>query len=796
MDTDAKAMGRRKAFLYAHIFILLSLVIFFSRSLFTDRIPATADILQTCTFFQKKGLPAAIQNRNLLDLDNVDQFIPWFQFNTESIKSGSLPLWNPHEACGQPHIANMQSAFFFPLNYLIYLLGMKWGLLLIYLMRLYLCGIFVYLYLSQIHVDYRAAIVGAIAAMFTGYNTRWLYQANSSTAFFIPLGLWALELIVQHQDSIKGYIILCLGFALALFAGHPETLFYATTIVLLYAFIRILQTYKRTQARLRTFLKISAFLFIGMLIAGVQIIPFLEYLLHSTAFSIRATGSSHSLILLSTFLFSLVPNFLSSFLHIHVLYVVFFGLFPTSTVGYTGITMFFLGIAGLIALRRLNKQVMLPYLIILIYIMTVALNIPVLHKVISMLPIFKLGHYFYMFGNLPLFIIFSGTIVLDAYLKEAIESKYLLYAFLITISIIGIGFIFFFIQMGNDVRQPGVDRLSLSLPTLIDITGTLILLVLTLFMLKKIKTPALRAYSIGILIFVETALPMIPLESAIKPAYFYPVNPIIGTLDQQKKPFRILPLFKAHNNEVGPPWPIGIVQYYGFEEPTGYDAMLVHWYSQLIKTMPFHDFLNLANIKFIIMTKDDVPRFQGLGLKPMLSYNGYTLYKNRSALNRAFMVYDYKTVRMPSGSHKLDDRNWLDLVNENAGQLSTTAIIPEPDAQYTTFSPGKNAQGTFDVQFEVYKPSFIKMNVDTSGPGLLVISNTYFPGWHVYVDNEETRLIQTDYAFDGVFLEKGVHTVVLTYKPLSFLIGLILTITGIISLLLFSLALARKKEIA
>ena len=98
MDTGAKVMDRRKAFLYAHIFILLSLVIFFSRSLFTDRIPATADILQTCTFFQKKGLPAAIQNRSLLDLDNVDQFIPWFQFNTESIKSGSLPLWNPHEA--------------------------------------------------------------------------------------------------------------------------------------------------------------------------------------------------------------------------------------------------------------------------------------------------------------------------------------------------------------------------------------------------------------------------------------------------------------------------------------------------------------------------------------------------------------------------------------------------------------------------------------------------------------------------------------------------------------------------
>ncbi len=796
MDTDAKAMGRRKAFLYAHIFILLSLVVFFSRSLFTDRIPATADILQTCTFFQKKGLPAAIQNRSILDLDNVDQFIPWFQFNTESIKSGSLPLWNPHEACGQPHIANMQSAFFFPLNFLIYLLGMKWGLLLIYLMRLYLCGIFVYLYLSQVHVDYRAAIVGSIAAMFTGYNTRWLYHDNSAFAFYIPLGLLAVELIVQHQDSIKGYMILCLGFVLAVFAGHPETLFYATTIILLYAFIRIFQEFKEKKARIRALLKLTGFLIIGMLISGVQLIPFLEYMLNSSAFAGRTGSGNLSIIPFSTALFSLVPNFFSTLLHIKILYVVFHGFFPLSAIGYSGITMFFLFITALIGMRHAQNKLISVHLFIIIYILVVAFDIPVVHSLLLLLPVFSTGFSYYMFGNLPVFVVLSGTLALDAYFKGRIPSKYFSFAFFTVLLIAGIAFLPFLLQMNKDIGQAAVNKLDLLLPSLVDIIGAAILLILTLLLLKKSKKNTLAAYGMGVLVFIETALPMIPLESAIRPAYFYPVNPIIEMLDRQKKPFRILPLFKAHNNEVGPPWPIGIVQYYGFEEPTGYDAMLVHWYSQLIKTMPFHDFLNLANIKFIIMTKDDVPRFQGLGLKPMLSYNGYTLYKNRSALNRAFMVYDYKTARMPSAGHKLDDRNWLDLVNKNAGQLSTTAIIPEPDARYATFSPGKNAQGTFDVQFEVYKPSFIKMNVDTSGPGLLVISNTYFPGWHVYVDNEETRLIQTDYAFDGVFLEKGVHTVVLTYKPLSFLIGLILTITGIISLLLFSLALARKKEIA
>ena len=792
MDTDAKATGSRKAFFYAQIFIVLSLVIFFSRFIFTDRIPATADILQTCTFFQKKGLPAAIQNRSILDIDNVVQFIPWFRFNTESVKSGSLPLWNPHEACGQPHIANMQSAFFFPLNFLIPLFGMKWGLLLIYLMRLYLCGIFVYLYLSQINVDYRAAIVGAIAAMFTGYNTRWLYHDNSAYAFYIPLGLLAIELIVRHRDNIKGYVILCIGFVLALFAGHPETLFYATTIIILYAFIRILQAFKEKKARRTAFLKLMWFVMIGILISGVQLVPFLEYMLNSSTFAGRTGADSLSIVPFSTALFSLVPNFLSKLLAIKIFYVVFHGFFPLSEIGYAGITMLFLCIAGIAGMRHTQNKLASTYLFIIIYILIVSFDIPLVHRLLLMLPVFSTGFSYYMFGNLPLFVVLMGTGALDASLKGRVPSKDFAYAFLAVLLIAGITFVAFLLQMNKDIGHAAVSRLDLLLPTLVDMIGAGILLILTLLLLKKSRNHTLAAYGMGVLVFIETALPMIPLESAIKPTYFYPVNPIIKTLDRQTKPFRILPLFKTHDNEVGPPWPIGIVQYYGFEEPAGYDAMLVRWYSRVIQTMPFHDFLNLAGIKFIIMTKEDVPRFQGLELKPLLSYNGYTLYENLSALNRAFMVYDYTAVPVVSADHQRDDRNLLSLVNESAGRLSTTAILPEHDMPDATFAPGNNTQGVFDVRFEVYKPSFIEMKVDTTEPGLLVISNTYFPGWKVTVDGVAKKLIRTDYAFDGVFLEKGVHIVVLAYKPLSFLIGLIFTITGIISLLLFSIILTRR----
>lgn len=777
-------MGRRKAFLYANIVILFSLVLFFSRSLFTDRIPTTTDILQVCPFFREPGLPPVIQNRHILNFDPVVQFVPWFHFNTVSLQSGHLPLWNPTEGCGQPHIANMQSAFFFPLNFLMYVLGMKWGLVMMYLLRLYLLGIFIYLYLAYIGTDYRVSIMASVAGMFTGYMTRWLFHDNSSFAFFLPLGLLSIELIARRSVSIKGYLLLCTGFTLAIFSGHPETIFYGTSLVILYALIRTWQECKQHHRVLRTYMKIAASLIIGLLIAGVQLIPFFEYLLHSTAYSVRSIGGEQSFVTPSTFLFSLIPNFFSSWLKVNVRYVVFFGFFPTSTVGYAGITIFMLGIAGILAYRHLNRKLMLAYIIILFFIIAVSFDIPLLHNLISVLPLFGMGQGFYMFGNLPVFIIFAGALALDDVFKGRFPFRYFWYGLFATIVLIATGFIFFFIRMNATVGLSPVSRFLLSVPTLIDIAGTLFLLVLTIVLLKKIHRPSLLVFSLGVLIFAETALPMIPRESAIKPAYFYPENNIIRFLQQYPKPFRVEPLFKADNNEVGPPWPVGIIQYYGLEEPGSYDAMLVNWYSGLIRTMPANEFSNLANVKFIIMTPDTIAQFRGLVLKPLLSYNGYTLYENLSALDRAFMVYDFQTV--PQGSSGQD---WLNRVRAYGSDLSQTAIIREQDAASATFVPHHGQSASYNVSFEVYHPSLLKMKVNTSKPGLLVISNTYFPGWNVTVDNTRKKLIRTDYAFDGVFLDKGTHTVTLTYEPSSFRIGLIVTITGLISLLLFSILL-------
>lgn len=774
-------MGRRKAFLYANIVILLSLILFFSRSLFTDRIPTTTDILQVCPFFRKQGLPPVIQNRHIMSMDPVDQFVPWLKFNTQFLRSGQMPLWNPYEGCGQPYLANMQSAFFFPPNLFPALMGIKWGLVMIYLMRLYLCGILIFLYLSEINVDYRVSILAAVAGMFTGYNTRWLYQANSALAFYIPLGLLAIEHIVRHRDSIKGYLLVSIGFALAIFGGHPETLFYGTTVILLYTLVRIPTAYKGIEG-VRAIVRLAGFLLIGLLIAGVQLVPFIEYLFHSTAYMARPAEGNPPLIFLSSLLFSLVQNFLSTLFNIRTGYVVFYALYPLSSLGYTGITMVLLCIAAIAGLRQVRSNIVAAYLLIMIYLIVVSTNIPFLHHWLLLLPGFKLSWTYFAFGDLSLFIIFLGAFALDAYSKNRLGLKYFSYAFIATLGMLAVFFAFFFITMSRAIGPSAANRFLLALPTIVDTAGTVVLLTISLLVIMYIRKPALLAFSLGALVFIETALPMIPRESAIKPAYFYPKNNIIDFLERQPRPFRIEPLFKADNNEVGAPWPLGIVQYYGLEEPGSYDAMLVNRYSRLIRTMPADDFANLANVKFFIMTQGSLTQFRKLDLKPLLSYNGYTLYQNLSASNRAFMVYDYKTV--PSSPH---DLTWLNTVTSYGNTLSETAIIREKDAAYATFMPGRTGGASSHVRFEVYRPDFISMKVQTTEPGLLVISNTYFPGWKVMVDDVEKKLIRTDYAFDGVFLEQGIHTVVLTYRPQSFRIGLILTIAGLISLLVVSL---------
>jgi len=72
-----------------------------------------------------------------------------------------------------------------------------------------------------------------------------------------------------------------------------------------------------------------------------------------------------------------------------------------------------------------------------------------------------------------------------------------------------------------------------------------------------------------------------------------------------------------------------------------------------------------------------------------------------------------------------------------------------------------------------------------NGPGILVLADTFYPGWRAYVDGKEGKILRANLFFRGVLLAPGNHRVVFRYEPASFRYGLIVTLASLLSLLIF-----------
>ena len=64
---------------------------------------------------------------------------------------------------------------------------------------------------------------------------------------------------------------------------------------------------------------------------------------------------------------------------------------------------------------------------------------------------------------------------------------------------------------------------------------------------------------------------------------------------------------------------------------------------------------------------------------------------------------------------------------------------------------------------------------------LLIVSETYYPGWDAYVDGKPQPIYEVFGALRGVVLESGSHRVEMRYRPDVVSIGAALSGVGIAS---------------
>jgi len=70
-----------------------------------------------------------------------------------------------------------------------------------------------------------------------------------------------------------------------------------------------------------------------------------------------------------------------------------------------------------------------------------------------------------------------------------------------------------------------------------------------------------------------------------------------------------------------------------------------------------------------------------------------------------------------------------------------------------------------------YTSQEVKIDAAVEWPALLVLNDSDYPGWKVYVDGRRSHWITANYLFRGVLLQPGRHLVRFAYEPASFSIG-------------------------
>ena len=76
------------------------------------------------------------------------------------------------------------------------------------------------------------------------------------------------------------------------------------------------------------------------------------------------------------------------------------------------------------------------------------------------------------------------------------------------------------------------------------------------------------------------------------------------------------------------------------------------------------------------------------------------------------------------------------------------------------------------AQIAVYTPNRIVVEAELAEPGLLVLSEVWYPGWRALADGVEVPIQRVEGVLRGVFLNAGRHTVEFRYSPWTVWAGL------------------------
>lgn len=680
----------------------------------------------------------------------------------KDMRQSALPLWEDSISSGYPLLAESQIGFFYPFHLIFKWLPFLTAFNLQFFIHWILGAIFFYFYCRLIRLSRPASLLAAFSFIFSGYFVGHSKHLNLVEAsIWLPLFLLLIELFWRSRKRIF-LLLLAPILTLQFLAGHAQIVYYSIAFIILYFLGRLFYITQQQSSisfkeRLSIATVFASSLFLGLGMSTMVILPTYEL----TNFSWRVGGLSHQAYLsvsyhLKNLIYWFFPFFYGNVAKgTYTLNAKQAGL-PWETMSYIGLLPF------LLALSAIHKII--------------------IHKKFRSMAFFWL-------------LIFFSSLLFILSLNSQL------------------GYIFWYLVPGLSFFRAHARLI------LISIMAAAVLSAFGFdYLLGRIKK---RVYISKIIIISIIGLSLVNLfyfnynfNSFFNGHHWLEQPSSVRFLKQDKSYFRILSFgldytYNAFYQQSGQGWLANHYLFFNNREQLQPNTNAIFSIDNVENTLGLsfirHAILislankygiktNLSNLDYPkenqVVLKDNYLKVFGMqNVKYLLTFyklknKNLTLvhqvkfkelqmplniYLNKYWLPRAYLVYNIINVPPPVGIRAADTKIQLaarmlaDKIN-----FSDTAIVEGFVQLKDTVKAGGAEQR---VKILKWKNGVILLKTTSPQESFLVINNSYYPGWHAYLDNQEVYIYRTNYLYQGVKIPPGEHQVKLYFNPRSFNIG-------------------------
>jgi hypothetical protein len=789
--------------------------------------------------------------------DAFCDYLPYLTFSRQAISGGAIPLWNHYSQCGQPFIALPETAFFYPLNALFYLLPMTFAMKLSLALHQFIAAITCYALMRHWKLQRIPALLSATAFAF---STRLIasmeFLDHFNTLVWLPLPLLLLSRLTERwmQSPAEGgatgrlrsttltVIFMAVVLAVQFLAGYTQTFMFSLMFLVAYALLRPLAA-----GNFRAIIVSCAALAAAGALAIALVLPQLLLTLELIGHSGRAGNPGPQMEWAS-----LHPRLFFSWL------LPFFAGWPgycgtwwgasndpqkdltmfefwagTAYIGIAPLTLVFAALSSVWPGRR-HKPASGDKFLVLFFgffalaglLLAMGKYTPAYSFFCKIVPVFNKFRWPSKFLEI---VVFATSVLAGLGLQAILNSSrqptasrfnrytiiYLMW--LIAALIMATGYFYarrspaFFSRLTGGAFIPDAANFKALLS---DYSLALVFLIVSAALLAVLtinRHPRITAAG-SIALIVITYINLFVVGRQI---HFITADDIYEEFPQKAlekvssdEPFRIMTSYAMYAQQLqygvrdervcrfakdvalGETW----LPYHIFKTSGGGTLKLLRYelfadplyFSNPESKKVWQRLVDLMNIRYVISG----PAMSDIvcGREPP----AYDVIKNDDCLPRAFIVEDWKVIA--------DDKTAVkELLSASFDPRRSAVIDRLPHGQLDNGKADNAAKDEADstkaaygVDSVIYDWNRVELKVHAAHNSLLVLSDVWYPGWKALVDGRPKQIVRANHVFRGIFLEPGRHSVIFTYTPWQFKVGMVFCIIAMAGICI-TLFLLRKR---